>query len=115
MQTGIPSTFSLLGHKIDVVVIPAKDWKRSDCVGIWLPQLLRIEIKNTSRVTALQQVFCHEWVHAMLDMMSHPLSTDEQFVDQLGHLLQQSLTTFEMKNVRKKSNRRTNNCGFKKQ
>jgi len=46
-------------------------------------------------VTSLQQTFCHEWVHAMLDMMAHPLSRDEQFVDQLGHLLQQSLTTFE--------------------
>ena len=95
MQTGIPTAFALLGHRIDVAVIPANKWKRPDCVGIWIPQQFRIELKNTKKITALQQTFCHELTHAMLDMMSHPLATDEQFVDQLGHLLQQALTTFE--------------------
>jgi hypothetical protein len=40
-------------------------------------------------------VFTHELTHALLDHMSHELSHDEVFVDQLGLLLQQALTTFE--------------------
>jgi hypothetical protein len=39
----------------------------------------------------------------MLDMISHDLSADERFVDQLGHLLQQALTTFEFDDARTKS------------
>jgi hypothetical protein len=95
MKTGIPKSFKLLGHNITVRVIPRSRWKHKDCVGIWIPDRLRIEILGGQPVTSLQQTFCHEWTHAMLDMMAHPLSRDEQFVDQLGHLLQQSLTTFE--------------------
>lgn len=60
-----------------------------------MPDKLRIDILGGQPVTALQQTFCHEWAHAMLCMMSHELEHDEQFVDQLGHLLQQSLVTFE--------------------
>jgi hypothetical protein len=51
----------------------------------------------------VQHTFCHELTHAMLDMISHELSRDEQFVDQLGALLQQALTTFEFKSARTKS------------
>lgn len=63
-----------------------------------MPDALRIEILGGQPITALQQTFCHELTHAMLDMISHKLSRDEAFVDQLGHLLQQALTTFEDKN-----------------
>jgi hypothetical protein len=71
------------------------EWFRAAGGSTRIPDRLRIEILGGQPVTSLQQTFCHEWTHAMLDMMAHPLSRDEQFVDQLGHLLQQSLTTFE--------------------
>jgi hypothetical protein len=41
-----------------------------------------------------QQVWCHEAIHAILDIAGHDdLSRDEQLVDRLGHLLQQMLVT----------------------
>jgi hypothetical protein len=94
-RTGIPKKFQLLGHTITVCIVKKHRWRLKDTVGIWEPEKLRISILSGLPSTSLQQVFCHEWTHAMLDMMVHPLSTDEQFVDQLAHLLQQSLTTFE--------------------
>lgn len=94
-RTGIPKRFQLLGHVIQVRVVPKSRWKHKGAVGIWEPDKLRISILGGQPTTALQQTFCHEWAHAMLCMMSHELEHDEQFVDQVGHLLQQSLVTFE--------------------
>lgn len=94
-RTGIPKRFQLLGHVIQVRVVPKSRWRHKGAVGIWEPDKLRISILAGQPMTALQQTFCHEWSHAMLCLMSHPLEHDEQFVDQLGHLLQQALTTFE--------------------
>ena len=94
-RTGIPRRFQLLGHVIKVRVVPKSRWKYKGAVGIWEPSKLQISILGGQPITALQQTFCHEWGHAMLCLLSHPLEHDEQFVDQLGHLLQQALTTFE--------------------
>ncbi len=94
-RTGIPKRFQLLGHVIQVRVVPKSRWRHKDAVGIWEPDKLRISILASQPITALQQTFCHEWAHSMLCLMSHELEHDEQFVDQLGHLLQQALTTFE--------------------
>lgn len=100
IETGIPQSFQLMGHKITVKVIPKARWKKKSCVGMWLPDKLRIEILDAGELTFVQHVFCHELTHAMLDMMSHEMSRDEQFVDQLGALLQQALTTFEFHNAK---------------
>lgn len=94
-RTGIPKRFQLLGHVITVRVVPKSRWRHKGAVGIWEPDKLRISIVSGQPMTAMQQTFCHELTHAMLDMISHDLSRSEQFVDQLGHLLQQALTTFE--------------------
>ena len=94
-RTGIPKRFQLLGHVIKVRVVPKSRWKYKGAVGIWEPSKLQRSILGGQPITALQQTFCHEWGHAMLCLLSHPLEHDEQFVDQLGHLLQQALTTFE--------------------
>jgi hypothetical protein len=94
-RTGIPKRFQLLGPVIKVRVVPKSRWKYKGAVGIWEPSKLQISILGGQPITALQQTFCHEWGHAMLCLLSHPLEHDEQFVDQLGHLLQQALTTFE--------------------
>lgn len=94
-RTGIPKRFQLLGHVITVRIVPKSRWRHKDAVGIWEPDKLRISILGGQPMTALGQCFCHELTHAMLDMMSHKLSRDEQFVDQFAHLLHNALTTFE--------------------
>jgi len=103
IETGIPQSFQLMGHKITVKVIPKARWRRKSCVGVWIPDKLRIELLDDGEASVVQHTFCHELTHAMLDMISHELSRDEQFVDQLGALLQQALTTFEIKSARTKN------------
>jgi hypothetical protein len=94
---GIPKKFQLAGHTIEVRPVSARKWKHGkDCVGIWLPDQYRIEIRSGLRGSNRQQVFTHELIHAMLDIAGHDdLSRDEQLVDRLGHLLQQAMTTME--------------------
>jgi hypothetical protein len=93
---GIPKSFQLAGHTIEVRSVPSQKWKHGkDCVGIWLPEHYRIEIRSNLRGSNRQQVFTHELIHAMLDIAGHDdLSRDEQLVDRLGHLLQQAMVTF---------------------
>jgi len=94
---GIPKQFQLAGHTIKVVVVQPRKWKHGkDCVGIWLPGDYRIEIISTCRGSNRQQVFCHEAIHALLEIAGlDDLNSDETKVDLLGHLLQQMLTTME--------------------
>ncbi len=92
---GIPRQFQLAGHTIEVRIVPPRKWKHGkDCVGIWLPDQYRIDIISSVRGSNRQQVWCHEAIHAILDIAGHDdLSRDEQLVDRLGHLLQQMLVT----------------------
>lgn len=94
---GVPKQFQLAGHTIEVNVVTPRKWKHGkNCVGIWLPDSYKIELLSTCKGSNRQQVFCHEAIHAMLDIAGHDdLSRDEQLVDRLGHLLQQMLTTME--------------------
>ena len=94
---GIPRQFQLAGHTIKVRVVPPSKWRHGkDCIGIWLPDQYRIDIISSVKGTSRQQTFCHEAMHAILDIGGHDdLSRDEQFVDRLGHLLQQMLTSME--------------------
>lgn len=95
MATGIPSSFQLHGHTIRVRVLPRSKWPHGKgVVGLWDPEKLRIDLLNNQIETQLQATFTHELVHALLDQMNHELSHDEVFVDNLGALLQQALTTF---------------------
>ena len=87
---GIPSHFQLMGHDIDVHVVPIKDWTMADCAGYWEPGENRIVLAEQAPDVTFH-TFCHELVHAILSMMSHPLNEDEVFVDQLGGLLAQAL------------------------
>lgn len=96
MATGIPARFQLLGHTINVRVIPRSKWRHGKgVVGVWIPDRLRIDLLSDPLETQLQATFCHELVHALLDMMNHELSHDETFVDNLAALLMQALVTFE--------------------
>jgi len=103
VSDGIPKKFQLAGQTIEVRTVPRGKWRHGkDCVGIWLPDKNRIEIIGSIKGSARQQVWAHEAIHAMLDVAGYgpmpatkDLSRDEQFVDRLGHLLQQMLTTME--------------------
>lgn len=94
-RLAIPREFNLHGHKIIVRIIPPAKWRHSkNAVGMWDPTKHRIDLCSSLGDTELQQTFCHELVHAVLDEMRHGLSADEQFVDNFGSLLQQALTSF---------------------
>jgi hypothetical protein len=96
VSSGIPKEFQLLAHTIKVRVIPRSKWRHGkNVVGMWMPDKLRIDLIADPIETQLQATFCHELCHALLDMMNHNLSRDEVFVDNLGALLQQALTTFK--------------------
>lgn len=84
------------GHVVTVRIIPLSTWRHAKAaVGMWDPGTHRIDLRGDQGDTELQQVFCHELVHAVLDEMRHKISYDEKFVDNFGSLLQQALTSFD--------------------
>jgi len=97
IDDGIPKSFSLAGHKIEVVNIPRSKWKNGkNCVGMWLPDKYRIELHGSLEGTNRQQVFLHEAVHAILDVAGYyEMSVDEALVDRLSHLLHHMLVSME--------------------
>jgi hypothetical protein len=92
----IPSSFRLMGHKVTVEQIPPIKWKHKDCVGIFKPQDLKIEIRK-GKGTGPAHTFAHELTHAILSALNHPLNDDEAFVDNFAGLLHQALSTAEYK------------------
>ena len=89
----IPKSFRLMGNTIRVKIIPEKDWTDDDAVGLWNSQTLTIHVRSGMADQRMQQAFCHELVHAILDAFAHPLSRDEAFVDTFAGLLHQAWTT----------------------
>ena len=88
----IPTTVPLMGHVIQVFVIPEAEWHYgADCAGIWLPATHQIHISDALDDSNKMHTFFHELLHAILDCMNHRLSRNEAFVDQLGGLLHQAL------------------------
>jgi hypothetical protein len=94
-RLGIPRAFQLHGHIITVRILPLSRWPHSKMtVGMWEPNLHRIDLRNDLGETELQAVFCHELIHCLLDSFNHKLSYDEVFVDILGTALAQALSSF---------------------
>ena len=91
----IPAQFQLLGHTVKVVIVPKKRWRRLGIEGHWSPNHNKISILETVPEERIQQVFCHEMCHAILDAMNSPLSQDEAFVDNFAGLLHQAWTTIK--------------------
>ena len=88
----IPSTVPLMGHVIQIFIIPSDEWPYGDEVaGIWLPHEHQIHIYDGLDDSNKIHTFFHELLHAALDCMNHKLSRNEAFVDQLGGLLHQAL------------------------
>ncbi len=91
----IPRTFQILGHVVDVVTVPEAKWKHGDDWAFWDASKLRIEVCRGRRSMAFHS-FCHELTHCLFEMAGRPdLSGDEAFVDTVGGLLAQALTTAE--------------------
>ena len=97
-RLGIPRRFKIHGHEVVVSIIPTPKWPHpKTAVGMWDPNRHTIDLRNDLGETELQQVFCHELVHCLLDAFNHKLSRDEVFVDNLGTVLAQALATFNSK------------------
>lgn len=103
-MSGIPSSFQLAGHTVRVRIVPPAQWTHgANCEGVWIPGEYLIEISSTCKGTHRQGVFCHELMHALLDVAGYEdLSRDEEHVERVGQLLMQALTTFKARRARKK-------------
>lgn len=94
-RLGVPRRFELHGHTITVRILPLSRWPHAkNALGLYDPKLHRIDVRSDQPDTAIQQTFCHEFVHAVLGAMDHKLYADEVFVDNFGSLLQQALASF---------------------
>ena len=104
----IPKRYKLMGHTINVHVVPEARWKQKDCVGLYEPHRRRILVRGSVDDSLKQHTFCHELVHSILSTMDHKLNDDEKFVDMFAGLLHQAWTTInepEAKPRRKRSSR----------
>jgi len=96
----IPKAFSLLGHRIEVVT-DSSIMHSDDCVGMFEHRKQRISLMPSIGdfpipQSTIEQVFCHELVHALFFYAEKPkLFANEELVNLLGGLLHQALTTLE--------------------
>ena len=94
-RLGIPRRFHVHGHEVTVRIISPARWPHAKrTVGIYDPGSHRIDLRSDQGETELQQTFCHELVHCLLDSINHKLSYNETFVDNLGSVLAQALASF---------------------
>lgn len=93
----IPRAFSLMGHRIEVQHIAQAKWPAdlAEAVGFFDPARMVIGVCSGDSVTTQEQAFWHEAVHAMLYCLGSPDYGNEQFVDQMGGLIHQLVTSAE--------------------
>lgn len=91
----IPKVFKVMGHTITVRKLPPSRWKMKDAVGYFDPQRMVIGICTGAGASTQEQIFWHEATHAMLYCLGSPEYGDEQFVDQMGGLIQQIIVSSE--------------------
>lgn len=98
-RLGIPRRFQIHGHRVTVKILTPTGRQRhkfpKGSVGIYDPTTHVIGLRNELGDTEMQQTFCHELTHALLDAMNHKLSFNEVFVDNFGSLLAQALSSFD--------------------
>lgn len=94
----IPKAFTLMGNPFNVSYAPRVD-STEELYGICKVSegcIVLQDIGADLSPNYQAHVFCHELVHAMLDMVGEEeLSNDESFVDTLGGLIHQFLETAE--------------------
>jgi len=88
----IPYRFEVLGRTIRVT---RSRKVNLDAFGEYNSERDTITIYRTARTPELQaHTFCHELMHVLLEAAGRPdLSDDEGFVDTMGGLLHQALST----------------------
>jgi len=103
----IPKRFKLLGHTIEVTENPAlmndRNWNGAARYDDCKIELLPISDATPRHITSYEQTFCHELMHYLLwaggGAVNHELKDhihhNEEFVDLMGGLLHQVLTTAE--------------------
>lgn len=104
----IPKRFKLLGHTIEVVenkrLAHDHNWNGAACYDETRIELLPISEQHPFSMTKHEQTFCHELSHFLLyhagAAINHELGgkyvhQNEEFVDLLGSLIHQALTTME--------------------
>ena len=91
----IPKSFHLMGHSYTVRIVPVRDWKDPEAVGLFDNSVRTILILKADQAT-MQQVFLHEVEHAILLAMGRDeLYKDESFVDLHAAMFHQILTSME--------------------
>lgn len=95
----IPQSFSLHGQKISVVYEPPLVYKNGNR-GEARFSTNQIALQNNGDgnpipQSTIEQTFCHELVHFILNEMCNKLKDDERFVDLFASLLHQGLSTME--------------------
>lgn len=85
-KSRIPRSFRLMGMTITVRFCDLPDSES----GGWSMTEQEIKIDRSQKEDSQLQTFWHEAFHACLDTMSYDkLSSDEKFVDRIGHCLAQ--------------------------
>lgn len=99
----IPSSFTLGGIKIDVV-LDEKLTTTHGLLGLFGQAEQSIRIDNTiARKDTVEQTFYHELVHSILGAMSETkLNNDERFVDLFSQFLYQALKTAQYKPLKER-------------
>lgn len=95
-RANIPKQFQVMGHTITVKRIPKSRWKAGkNCVGYFDPAHLTIAVCSGFAPSAQEQTFWHEVTHCILFALNSPMYENEEFVDQVGGLLQQITSSME--------------------
>ena len=88
----IPKVVKLGGLQFTVQIIPAKEWKDEESVGLFHPDTRVIAVMYDRDRETLLHRYLHELEHAILHVMNRDrLYRDEAFVDLHSNLLLQAL------------------------
>ena len=91
----IPNSFDLLGSTV-TVDYDGNLWRTEQALGKSMFNENKIVLDENMLADKAQHTFCHELVHFILYYMSKEgLTEDEEFVDLLGGMLHQALSTME--------------------
>jgi predicted SprT family Zn-dependent metalloprotease len=105
----IPKRFKLMGRTIEVVerhdLLQERDWTGAACYSKNQIELLPHSDIYQMADTAREQTFCHEFAHWLMYLSGGAVNYDlksggyihknEEFIDLLGGLIQQALSTME--------------------
>lgn len=101
----IPARFSMLGHEVEIIILADPEFDKvvdilrpdddpNDYTGLYDHNLKNIYIRDSLSERELYSTYLHERSHCLMCFMGQDeLNEDEGFVDLLGELEYQYLTT----------------------